>query len=64
LKCVFADVGFQIGEILRCMVTDEINTHMARIKQLRAVLNGESCSSTPTTTESAGNPASEAPPAA
>lgn len=44
MNCIFADIGSQVGELLRCMVTAEVETHMARIAQLQAVLRGEICS--------------------
>ena len=43
LNCAFADVGAQIGDILRCMIEAEVAAQMARIQQLQAVLNGTAC---------------------
>jgi hypothetical protein len=51
LKCAFADVGAQLGEVIRCLVSAEIASHMARIEQLNAVLNTGICTSTPTQPE-------------
>ena len=43
LKCAFADVGSQIGEILRCIIQAEVAAQITRIQQLQDVLNGASC---------------------
>lgn len=58
LGCAFADIGAQIGALVRCMVDQEIATHIARIEQLHAVLNGTACEPSPSIQQS------EAPPAA
>jgi len=43
LNCAFADVGAQIGDILRCMIEAEVAAQVARIQQLQAVLDGTAC---------------------
>jgi len=43
LDCIFADVGSQIGDILRCMVEQEVASHVSRIKQLQGILSGDIC---------------------
>jgi hypothetical protein len=43
LQCLFTDVGIQVGEILRCMVSQEISMNLSRIQQLNALLNGNDC---------------------
>jgi hypothetical protein len=43
LNCAFADVGSQIGDILRCMIEAEVAAQVARIQQLQAVLDGTAC---------------------
>lgn len=58
LECAFADIGAQVGALIRCMVDQEIATHIARIEQLHAVLNGTACEQSPSIQQS------EAPPAA
>lgn len=58
LKCAFADAGAQIGALLRCMITAEVASHMARVEQLNAVLNGTACA------ESQSTPLGEESPAA
>lgn len=52
LQCIFADVGVQVGEILRCMIAQEISASLNKIQQLNAILNGNDCITaniTPTT---------------
>ncbi len=48
LNCIFTDVGAQLGDVLRCMVEQEISSHMARVQQLNTLLSGAVCDSTPT----------------
>jgi hypothetical protein len=43
LQCIFANVGAQVGDILRCMVSQEISQNLNRIQQLNAILNGNDC---------------------
>lgn len=43
LECMFAEIGAQLGDIFRCMVQQEMAAHIARIKELQAVLNGVAC---------------------
>lgn len=43
LKCAFADIGTQVGELIRCMIQSEVAASMAKIQQLEAVLNGTAC---------------------
>jgi hypothetical protein len=43
LVCMFADVGSQIGDVIRCMVDQEIAAHMSRITQLNKLLTDEDC---------------------
>lgn len=43
LTCMFADVGTQIGDVIRCMVEQEIASHAARIQQLNQILADEVC---------------------
>ncbi len=43
LVCMFADVGAQIGDVIRCMVEQEIASHTARISQLNTLLTNENC---------------------
>jgi hypothetical protein len=45
LKCALADVGSQVGEILRCLIESEVAAQVSRIQQLQAVLNGTACGS-------------------
>jgi hypothetical protein len=45
LKCAFADIGAQMGDILRCIVEAEVAAQVTRIQQLQAVLNGTACGS-------------------
>lgn len=61
LQCIFADIGAQVGELVRCMVDAEMASHMARINQLQALLDGTICSTPP---ESPGNQPGGVPPAA
>lgn len=41
LTCIFAEVGTQIGDIVRCMVEQEIASHNSRILQLNLLLSGQ-----------------------
>jgi len=47
LRCIFeevgAQVGIQMGDVIRCMIQTEISMQIERIKQLQGVLNGTSC---------------------
>jgi hypothetical protein len=43
LSCFATAIGEQIGELLHCMVQAEIASHMQRIADLQAVLNGQKC---------------------
>jgi hypothetical protein len=43
LECMFAEVGAQMGDILRCMIEQEVASHVARITQLNGILNGTVC---------------------
>jgi len=47
LICAFSDIGGQVGDIIRCMVEQEIASHMSRITQLNSMLSGNTCASTP-----------------
>lgn len=46
LKCIFADVGDQMGAVLRCMIEQEVDMHMKRLIQLNGILNGTICDTT------------------
>jgi hypothetical protein len=50
LICAFSDVGAQIGDILRCMVSQEISANLSRVQQLNAILNGNVCNGANITT--------------
>jgi hypothetical protein len=39
-SCMFADIGVQIGDVLHCIVTQEIASHVDRITQLQGILGG------------------------
>jgi hypothetical protein len=39
-SCMFSDIGAQIGDVLHCIVTQEIASHMDRITQLQGILGG------------------------
>jgi hypothetical protein len=39
LNCVFADVGTQIGDLVRLLVENEIKAHMQRIEDLKKVIS-------------------------
>jgi uncharacterized protein YktB (UPF0637 family) len=43
LRCIFEEVGAQVGEVLRCMIQNEVASHVARIQQLQSVLDGTAC---------------------
>ena len=60
LKCAFADVGAQIGELIKCMVATEIAAHQARVNQLQSVLDGTICQES---NEFPSNQLGEVPPA-
>lgn len=47
LNCAFAEVGNQMGEILRCMIDQEIAMHINRLAQLNNLLSGDVCEPTP-----------------
>jgi hypothetical protein len=58
LSCFAVAIGEQIGELLHCLVQAEIASHMQRISDLQAVLNGQGCSTdSPSTLENATPPA-------
>jgi hypothetical protein len=48
LKCAFATIGVQVGDLIRCMVNQEIASNVNRIQQLNAILNGSICDTTTT----------------
>ena len=43
LKCLVEVLGKNVGDVLRCMVQSEIQSHVQRIEQLQATLNGSIC---------------------
>lgn len=43
LKCVLADAGAQVGELISCMIQAEIAAQMVKIQQLQDVLTGSAC---------------------
>lgn len=43
LSCILADVGTQIGQLIKCIVIQEVDMHMQRITQLNSILNGTTC---------------------
>jgi hypothetical protein len=58
LSCFAVAIGEQIGELLHCLVQAEIASHMQRISDLQAVLNGQSCATdSPSQLENATPPA-------
>lgn len=38
LECAFAGIGLHVGELVKCLVTQEINAKMQQIEQLQAIL--------------------------
>jgi hypothetical protein len=44
-NCAFAEIGSQIGDILRCLISQEIDMHMNRITQLSSIIDGNVCDS-------------------
>jgi hypothetical protein len=53
LSCAFAEVGVQVGDIIRCMIEQEIAANFSRIQQLNSLLSGEVCATTDETASSA-----------
>ncbi len=49
LSCAFAEVGAQVGDIIRCMIEQEIAANFTRITQLNNILNGTTCNTQDTT---------------
>ena len=43
LSCIFADAGVQIGELLKCIIEQQIAAKFAEINQLSALINGGVC---------------------
>jgi hypothetical protein len=43
LKCVLADVGTQVGEIIACIIKAEVAAQVSKIQQLQDILAGTSC---------------------
>lgn len=43
IRCIFEEVGTQVGEVLRCMIQTEVAAHITRIQQLQSVLDGTAC---------------------
>jgi hypothetical protein len=46
LNCAFAEVGSQVGELIRCMIEQEIDSHFRRITQLNSILSSDTCETT------------------
>ena len=46
LQCAFALIGMQVGDLIKCLVTQEIASNMNRINQLNNILNGNACDMT------------------
>jgi hypothetical protein len=43
LDCLVDVMGKQIGDVLRCIIQAEMQSHIARIEQLQAALDGVNC---------------------
>lgn len=43
LNCAFAEAGVHIGEMLRCMLEQELASHFSRITQINSILQGDTC---------------------
>lgn len=46
LECFAEGVGQQVGELVKCLVRQEMQSHMQRIEQLQSILNGQTCITT------------------
>lgn len=57
LECAFAEIGTQMGSLIRCMVDQEIAAHLARIEQLHALRNGAACEESQSSKQSEASPA-------
>lgn len=77
LRCIAAEFGSQIGEVLRCLVDQQIAAHLSQAQALQGFLETGACSSPAiesvaesllrdSTKESSSNnvPLDDAPPAA
>lgn len=43
LECAFEGIGRQVGDLVRCLVQQEIAAKTQQIEQLQAMLNGQAC---------------------
>jgi hypothetical protein len=43
LQCAFASIGVQIGDLMRCIISQEIASNLNRVSQLNNILNGGIC---------------------
>jgi hypothetical protein len=46
LECAFEGIGAQVGNLIRCLVKQEVESHLARIQQLQSILDGNVCTTT------------------
>lgn len=46
LACFAEGVGQQVGALVKCLIQQEIQTHLQRIEQLQAIVNGGACTPT------------------
>jgi hypothetical protein len=49
IECLVAQMGTEIGSLLRCIIQQEIQSHMDRINQLQTILQTGPCVTEPPT---------------
>jgi hypothetical protein len=57
LECAFAGIGAEVGKLVRCLIQQELATHVARIEQLNAILTGGACAPTASNSNDGESPA-------
>lgn len=43
LSCIVTGLGEQVGEMMRCLIQSEIDSHLARIRELELLMRGLGC---------------------
>lgn len=56
LECFAEGLGQQVGALVKCLVQQEMQSHLQRIEQLQSILNGEVCTTTEGISTNGENP--------
>lgn len=43
MECTFASIGNEVGQLVRCLVQQELAIHTQRIEQLQSILMNGTC---------------------